>query len=264
MFRFARRSGCALAALCVLMFAAPVAAQTATAPKPQEKPVADLPSAQSIIDRHLEAVGGRKSIANLNSVRMTAAITVPANGMTGTMEIFAARPNKRLEKSMIEGIGENKQGFDGTHAWMMTPVTGPMLHTGDELIQQRNDSSFETMLDPSTRYSAMKTLEKTTFDGKEVYKVSLTRKEGGEDIDFYDVATGLKAGSINTRKSPMGSITVTSSLSEYKKFGDLLQPTRLKQSFTGVEIITTITSIEYNKVDPAVFELPAEIKALIK
>lgn len=264
MFRFARRPGCALAALCVLTLAAPAAGQTAVAPKTQDKPAADLPSAQSIIDRYLEVVGGRKAISSINSVHLTAAITVPANGMTGSLEVFAARPNKKLEKSSIEGIGETKQGFDGTVAWSLTPMTGPMLHTGEELTQQRNDASFETMLDPSTRYSAMKTLEKTTFDGKEVYKLSLTRKEGGEDIDFYEVATGLKAGSINTRKTPMGSITATSTVSEYKKFGDVLQPTRLKQSITGIDIITTITLVEYNKVDPAVFELPAEIKALIK
>ena len=49
-----------------------------------------------------------------------------------------------------------------------------------------------------------------------------------------------------------------------KKFGNLLQPTVMKQSTSGVEIITTFTSIEYDKVDPAVFELPPAIKALVK
>jgi hypothetical protein len=32
----------------------------------------------------------------------------------------------------------------------------------------------------------------------------------------------------------------------------------------GAEFIMTITSIEYDKVDSAVFELPAAIKALVK
>ena len=31
--------------------------------------------------------------------------------------------------------------------------------------------------------------------------MQLVRKSGGEDIEFYDVATGLKAGSITTRET---------------------------------------------------------------
>jgi hypothetical protein len=32
----------------------------------------------------------------------------------------------------------------------------------------------------------------------------------------------------------------------------------------GVEQIISVSSIDYDKVDPAVFELPAPIKALVK
>ncbi|CAN5833203.1 hypothetical protein BH18ACI5_BH18ACI5_12940 [soil metagenome] len=74
----------------------------------------------------------------------------------------------------------------------------------------------------------------------------------------------LNAGSIVSRKSPMGTVTATSTITEYKKFGDILQPTVLKQSTTGVEIVTTFATVEYDKVAPATFDLPAAIKALVK
>jgi hypothetical protein len=32
----------------------------------------------------------------------------------------------------------------------------------------------------------------------------------------------------------------------------------------GAQVVMTITAVEYDKVDPAVFELPAAIKALVK
>jgi hypothetical protein len=110
----------------------------------------------------------------------------------------------------------------------------------------------------------MKTLEKTTFDGREVYKVSLIKKEGGEDFDFYDAKTGLKAGSITTRKTPQGELTFTSTIVEYKKFGPVLVPTSIKQAMTGMEAMITFTNFEFDSVDPAVFAIPAEVKALIK
>ena len=110
----------------------------------------------------------------------------------------------------------------------------------------------------------MKTVEKTTFDGRPCYKVSLVRKDGGEDFDFYDVATGLKAGASGTREIAMGPITATQMHADYKKFGDLLVPTTIKQTAMGVEQVLTFTSVEYDKVAPSTFEPPPEIKALIK
>ena len=264
MFGFARRPGCALVALCVLTFSVPAVAQTPPAAPAAQKPAGDLPSAQSIIDRYIEATGGAAALKAIKSSRAVGQLSVPSNGMSGSTEVFSMRPNKVLVKQSIQGIGDVAEGFDGTTAWMSSAMTGPMLVTGAALEQKKLDSDFEAGLNPSLRYSAMKTLEKTTFDGKEVYKVSMTRKEGGEDIGFYEVATGLKAGAIATRQGPMGDVTVTSTVTDYKKFGSVLMPTTIKQSVNGIDIVVTLTTVEIDKVDPAVFALPAEIKALIK
>ncbi len=55
----------------------------------------------------------------------------------------------------------------------------------------------------------MTTVDQVEFDGRPCYKISLIRKTGGEDFDFYDVETGLKAGAIGTRESQMGPMNVT-------------------------------------------------------
>ncbi len=117
---------------------------------------------------------------------------------------------------------------------------------------------------PEGRYLSMKTVEKTTFEGRPCYKVSLVKKNGSEDFDFYDVETGLKAGMIATRESQMGPMAVTQVTSDYKKFGGLLVPTTMKQSAMGVDQVLKLTTIEFDKVDPSVFEPPAQIKALLK
>ena len=264
MFGFIRRPGRALAVICVLTYAAPALAQMATAPAPQAKPAADLPAAEKIVEKYVEAIGGKAALAEIESVHMKGTMTIPANGMSGAIEMWAAKPNKMLVKQTIAGIGESAEGFDGTTAWMNSPMTGPMLITGEQLKQRIADADFSVMLNPAARYSAMKTIEKTTFDGKEAYKLSMTRKEGGEDIHFYDVATGLSLGSITTRQGPMGNMTITSTISEYQKQGKIMQPMKMKQSLTGIDIVTTFTEVEFNKTDPAVFALPAEVKALVK
>ncbi len=260
------KQGFAFSLACALVSGSTALAQTVAPPAPvaQKPGEAPLPPAQAVIDRHIEAVGGRNALKAHTSVNIKGSVSVPANGMSGTIEVFAARPNKILAKTALVGIGDVAEGFDGTVAWSTSPMTGPMLSTGDELAQKAFDANFDGAMGIASRYDAMKTLEKTTFEGRPAYKIALTRKGGGDDIEFYDAETGLKAGAIMERKNPMGTISVTSSVSDYKKFGDLLQPTTLKQTMTGVQIVTTFTSIEYDKVDPAVFELPAAIKALVK
>lgn len=257
-----------MALSCVLLFPASASfAQTATPPAPaaQQKPAeTSLPPAQTLIDRHIEAVGGRDAVKSINSVAARGSLSIPANGITGTIEVFSARPNKTLAKTSLAGIGEIVEGFDGKVAWSNSPMTGPMIASGQELEERAFYSDFDGALGVASRYESIKTVEKTTFEGRPVYKVALTKKTGGDDIEFYDVETGLKAGAMMERANPMGTISVTVAVSDYKKFDKLLQPTVVKQRAAGAEIVTTFTSIEYNKVDPALFELPAEIKALVK
>src|SRR5262249_18525938 len=126
------------------------------------------------------------------------------------------------------------------------------------------DADFYGELHDPSRYVSVKTVEKTTFEGRPCYKLSLVRKDGSEDFDFYDVQTGLKAGTIGTRETSMGSITATQAQTDYKNFGDLLHASVVKQTAMGVQQVLMITAVEYDKVDPSVFALPPDIKALIK
>jgi hypothetical protein len=62
----------------------------------------------------------------------------------------------------------------------------------------------------------------------------------------------------------MGPITGTTTETNYRRFGPLLQATTIKSTAMGVQQVVTLTSVEYDKVNPAVFEAPAAIKALVK
>ncbi len=246
------------------LLAAPLYAQ-APATSTQTPPAAALPDARTIINRHIQAIGGREVLLSHKSMHGVGTLSVPASGISGPIEIFGATaPDRVVVKTTVQGIGDIMEGFDGTHAWSMSPMTGPMLKTGKELEQARLDSDFYSELRDPKKYPTVKTVEKTTFDGRECYKVALTRVDGAEDFDFYDVATGLRAGGITTRESPMGTMTVTSVASRYKKFGDMMQATSASQKVMGIEQVITLTSVEYDKVNPAVFDPPAPIKALIK
>ena len=121
----------------------------------------------------------------------------------------------------LPGIGDIEEGFDGTVGWSISPLTGPTVLDGRQLEQRKFDADFFEDLKSKERYVSMTTVEKTTFEGRPVYKIQLVKKGGGEDIEFYDTETGLKAGAITTRDSPMGPMQGTTAWSDYKKFGSL-------------------------------------------
>jgi hypothetical protein len=266
----------ALVAPAFAVVAATGLAAQATPPVPAAKPPVEkaqdapktttekLPDASEIIARHIKAIGGREAVLSHSSSRATGTFGVPAAGLSGSVEVFAAKPNRMLMKITVPGLGEMLEGFDGTNAWSVSPMMGPTLHQGKQLEERRFDSEYYGELKATERYESMTTLEKTTLEGRPVYKLRLVRKGGGEDTEFYDVETGLKAGSVNTRETPMGTVTATTIETDYKKFGNLLVPTTIKQSGMGVEQVMTINAVEFDTVDAKVFDPPAQIKALIK
>jgi hypothetical protein len=252
------RPGLALP-LAALLAIAPLAARSA---EPQA--AAELPSARNVIDRHVKAIGGRDAFLAQTSTHALGTVSLPAAGLTGKLEAFHAKPNKFLQRMSLPGIGDIEEGFDGVVGWSISPLTGPTLLEGKLLEERKFDADFFEDLKADDRYESITTVEKTTFEGRPVYKLRLLKKGGVEDLEFYDAETGLKAGMITTRDSPMGPMQGTTSWSNYKKFGSLLQPATTKVSVLNTDMIMAITAVEYGKVDPSVFAVPAQIKALIK
>jgi hypothetical protein len=258
------RPGLALSFLTLFAIAPLAARQQAPAATAPAQSSSALPTARAIIDRHIKEIGGRDAIMAQTSTHMVGTISMPAAGLTGKMEAFHAKPNKSLQRITLPGIGDLEEGFDGTVGWSLSPLTGPTLLDGKQLEQRGFDADFYEELKTPDRYASMTTVEKTTFEGRPAYKVRLVKKNGDEDVEYYDVETGLRAGVVATRESPMGPMQGTTIATDYKKFGQLLQPTTMKINVMTTQMIMSITTVEYGTVGAAVFVPPAPIKALIK
>lgn len=247
--------------------ALPVLALLATGPLTAQGPAAkaeSLPPAREIIDRYIREIGGRDAILAQTSTHATGTVSIPAAGLTGKLEAFHAKPNKFLQRITLPAIGDIEEGFDGTVGWSITALTGPALIDGKQLEQRRFEADFFGELKAPERYESITTVEKTMFEGRQVYKIRLVNKAGDEETEFYDVETGLKAGAMSTRESPMGPMTGTTVYSDYQKFGALRQPTTMKLNVMSQQMVMTIVKLDYGTVDPSVFAVPPQIKALVK
>jgi outer membrane lipoprotein-sorting protein len=203
-------------------------------------------------------------MAKHESRRAVGRISMPAQGVEGDVEIFAARPALMRLRMTIPGVGEIQSGYDGKVAWSVNPLTGPMLMQGKALEQTKADADFDSSLHPETLYKSLETVEKTTFEGRPAYKVRAVRTNGDEDFEYYDAENGLLLGAEVTRESPMGPVKATHVTSDYKDFGGVKIASRVAQRLMGTEQVITISHVEFDKVDKSVFDLPPAIQALVK
>jgi hypothetical protein len=227
-------------------------------------PTADtVPEAREVIDRYVKAIGGKKAVLEPKSLAMSGEFSVPAAGMSGTLRIQTMAPNKMLTEVEIPGLGLIREGFDGDVAWSIDPTMGPRVKEGSELSQTAYQSDFYGALHAEDRYKSMETTGQVEFDGKQCYKLELVTANGDEVVEYYDVDSGLMVGTEMTVESPMGPMQVKQTVGGYEKFGKLSLPTETTVSIGPMQQVLTITDVEHDSVDPAAFELPAEIKALV-
>jgi len=266
--RKARRGSFGLATaglVAILTLSGSVAIMAQPAPQAVEaKAPAHLPAARQVLARFVKEIGGSTAFEKIQSQHMTGKFQLVAQGITGGLEVLAARPDKLLMKMNLPGIGEMSQGFDGSIGWSINPVTGPMVLDGKMLEPLREQARFDAVLHAEDEFKSMETIGQETFDGKDCYKLKLVRKSGQEVTEYYEVKTGLLAGSASLEETPLGSISVTAMVGDYKKFGDVLFATRLTQKMGPLSQLMTFEKMEFNQVDNSVFALPDQIKALVK
>lgn len=237
-------------------------ALAACALAPSAAAAQQLPPAEQLVQHYVQAVGGRDALLAPRTTRTRGTFEMPAAGITGELEVISGKPNRVATRVTIPALGEIRNGFDGQTGWSVDPMMGARLLTGAELqAAQEQADPMAAVRDPSV-FQSMTTVEQTTMGGQACYRVRLVWKSGRESYDCYAVDGGLLVASVNTQESPMGTVSVTTLLSEYRQFGDVRMPTRLTQEMMGQQQVMTITSVEFDVVDDAAFTPPAEINAL--
>lgn len=243
-----------LVVLAVLLSGAPARAG--------QEAMSSLPKAEDVLKKYRDAIGGEEAIRKHSARRFKGVYEIPAQGMRGELLILAAAPNLMRLSITLPGLGEMQRGFDGRIGWSVDPAIGPRLLEGRELDELRHSADFYDDLHDPTRFSSVTVVGKPMFDGQPCYEIKLVRESGFEYTEYFNAETGLLAGVKMNASSQMGSIPVTTVVSEYKVFGGVLTPTITRQKMMGLESVTTISSVDFAPIDPKEFALPPQIEAL--
>lgn len=201
--------------------------------------VASMPSVASILDKYLEASGGRNALEKITNRVATGTVEMTSLGVTGTVEFVEQSPNQSSVIINAPGLGIMQRTFDGTRAWLQDPVQGIIRFTGLGLEIIKEGAIFNKPAKLKELFPSAVLIGKEKLRGKDVYVVRM-----GFEKWYFDAEGGLLL-----RK---GNIYYD----DYREVDGIKLPFKLRDEvLASAGIIYQLTEIKHNvKIDEAKFK----------
>jgi hypothetical protein len=222
---------------------------------------AQLKTADAVLERYKQALGGVDAIAKVQSETVRGEIERAGTPGKATF-VYYAKPFKTLSKVTRANGEQIVSGFDGSVSWSVDSK-GASVDKDTALEAVRRDADLQYALHQPDYFKNLDFAGVTDFEGRSCYWLHGTTHWGKDNNQFYEVQTGLLAG--YRFQADNSSPTVTIALfQDYKNFGGPLVATKLTFR-TGDRVQNiTYTSVGYAPLEDSVFELPPAVKALLK
>ncbi len=216
-----------------------------------------LPTIDQVLDKYVEALGGRQALEKITSLQIKGAFDLPAMGASGTLTVIAKAPNKWITIIDVQGFGVMQMGFDGTMAWDNNPMAGMRELTGKELAARIREATFNKELKIKELFRKVEVTGKEKVAEKDAYVVEATPAEGSVEKMYFDAESGLLVRLDAERESPQGSVMVETYLEDYKDVDGVKIPFTLKQVMPQFTVQTKFDEVKHNiEVEDAKFAKP--------
>lgn len=220
-------------------------------------PAAGADRADTVIARHIEALGGEDAIRSIRSIMVRSEIEFTGTGMRGTMTTYNLRPCFSFTEISL-GLFTIKHGFDGDRIWMIDP-NGKLQLRRDE--GSRKDQVTTCLLEdygylfPGEGGFALTEAGSDTVGGFSCTVLEL-RPEGGSPCLLYIDASNhlLRRVAIDSRD---GRIEQT--FGDYRMVSGIAIPFRLRTHHAAMNQtfeIRTDTVLVNASIDPLIFLPP--------
>ena len=223
---------------------------------------ADLPAADGLIRRFIDASGGMAAYEAVRTLAMEGTVEIVGRNISGSVTM-AQEGRKTYTGMELSGVGKIEEGFDGETAWQSSEPMGTRLLDGEEKALARRGANLAIFASWRDEYTSAATTGSEESDGRPAWKVTMTPKEGRPENYYFDRETGLLSGIGVTVATPLGDIATRVLMADYRAAGGLKTPFRVTQEAFGQSIRMTFSKVTVNAPIPAGrFDLPAAVKAL--
>ena len=211
-------------------------------------------TASELIDKYIDAMGGRDKLSSIES-RITEADVSLDFGMAtaeGILIETAKLPNKKHQHlTMSVNMGgqaqtlESQTWVDGEHVVSQQPMQPLRSLEGEELARSLEDEQFNEILRlDELGYTATVT-EKKSMDDRVVYVLEMKKKYATEEL-FIDAETWLLHARVSMTDTPNGPVATTVRYSDYREVDGIMLPFTFKAEAPNATIETHVTNYRHN------------------
>lgn len=223
----------------------------------------ETPDYKTVVKDYVEATGGEMAHKGIESIKARGTVSLAEAGIEGEMSITQA-DGKGVMKMTLAGLGSQSMGYDGETAWSISEMTGPEILEGEQKDQFVMQMNLSPVMNIDQLFKTVECTGTEEFNGEECY-VLKCENDGQEPVyQYFSVESKLQTGNKMTAASPMGSMEIISSLSDYRDVNGVKMPFKTAADLPqGMVLETVMDSIEANTdISDKAFELPEEVKEL--
>lgn len=218
------------------------------------------PSADEVLGRYLEALGGSQRLGTLTTISAKGTYKGFSDIDKNAMELYAKAPNQR---TMIvhTGNGDTTTVFDGHAAWSAAPTTDspvPVLElTGGDLDGARLDAELTFPAQIKQALKQWRVAYPAIIDGANMQVVQGT-VDGRYPVNLYfDSKTGLLARLVRYSDSPIGLSPTQIDYTDYRDVSGVKMPFRWTVTWLDGRAMVELTQVQANiPIDAAKFSRP--------
>ncbi|WP_126653747.1 M16 family metallopeptidase [Chryseobacterium aureum] len=199
----------------------------------------------SVVDKYINAIGGKANLAKITSYTTNASMSM--QGQNIDFKIVKAQGGKELTTVTAMGQVVQKQVFDGKTGYSMQMGQKVDITPEEIAEKQKNPEIFEELGFAKSADYKLSGIEK--IGGEDSYAI-----KGGDTTYYYSVATGLKTGETKKVKAKGQEMTIPTTFSNYKEVNGVKMPYTISVSQMGMDMTMTVKSYEINKATDADFK----------
>ena len=218
------------------------------------------PTADDVLDKYIEAVGGAQRVAGLVSVtaRGTSAGYGP-DGEQRPFELFAKAPNQRTTIVRTTS-GDSTTTYDGARGWVAAPHRPvPVLAlAGADLDGLRIDAELSFPSRVKQVAGRWRVGLPASIDDREVQVVQGTGAGGATVTLFFDAESGLLVRQTRYVESPVGRIPTQIDYADYRDVSGIKMPFRWTVTWLDGRDAIELTEVRTNAtIDASRFVRPS-------
>ncbi|MGA9994590.1 MAG: c-type cytochrome [Pyrinomonadaceae bacterium] len=218
---------------------------------------ANVPTAEQLFDKYLQAVGGRAAIDAIKTRAMKGTV-VMANNVSIPYEAYQSAPNKVYAVMHTPKQGDIQHGYNGTVGWMQGPRGTRQLPSW-QLAQLKQEADPANDYVFKENYTRLRLIGKDKINDHEAYYVRAVNKNGNGERLYFDTQTGLLLRRVIIERTVLLPIPHETNYDDYRDVSGLKMPfavTEYNIDNTQSSVLK-FTEIKLNvPVDDAKFNMP--------